>query len=199
MIKLLKSGWFTSLIGALLYLGTTVLLWRSPAIPSTTQEPSAPPETIGPVSDFHNAELDLLIEELKKEKEAFAKRQSQLNELAERLRIERLELNQVTQTVHHAEAQFDSNVVRVLEEELVNIKKLARTYAGMSPESAALIFKQMEETTLLKILTAMKDSETAPILEAMAKQGEVDARRVAAISDRLRLSLPKPKDSKRNL
>ena len=135
----------------------------------------------------------------RKEKEALAKRQSQLNELAERLRIERLELNQVTQIVYQAQTQFDSNVVRVAEAELVNLKKLARTYAGMSPEGAALIFKQMEETTLLRVLALMKDSETAPILEAMAKQGEGDARRVALISERLRLLLPQSKDSKRNL
>jgi flagellar motility protein MotE (MotC chaperone) len=199
MMKLLKSGWLASLIGALLYLGTTMLIWRPPAPSQAAPQSSAPAETTAPVLDFRNPELDLLIEELKKEKEALAKRQSQLNELAERLRIERLELNQVTQMVHQAEAQFDRNVVRVVQEELVNLKKLARTYAGMSPEGAALIFKQMDEMTLLRVLALMKDSETAPILEAMAKQGEADAKRVAAISERLRVLMPSPKDSKRNL
>lgn len=199
MIKLLKSGWLASLIGALLFFGTMVLVWRSLPSPKTTPAPSASPETNGPGMDFRNPELDLLIEELKKEKETVAKQQSQLNELAERLRIERLELNQVTQAVHLAQVQFDSNVVRVVEEEVVNLKKLARTYAGMSPEGAALIFKQMEEMTLLRVLALMKDSENAPILEAMAKEGEAGAKRAALISERLRHLLPNPKDSKRNL
>ncbi len=198
MMKLLKSSWLASFLGALLYLGMTALVWRAPAKSNLAGQPAGSAET-SLALDFHNPELDLLIEELKKEKEALGKRQTQLNELAERLRIERLELDQVTQTVHQAQAQFDSNVVRVLEEELVNLKKLARTYAGMTPEGAALVFQQMEESTLLKILALMKDSETAPILEAIAKQSEADAKRVAAISERLRLSLPNPKDSRRKL
>jgi hypothetical protein len=69
----------------------------------------------------------------------------------------------------------------------------------MSPEGAALIFKQMEEPTLLKVLGVMRDSERAPILEAMARSSEADAKRVVALSDRLRLLLPNSKDSKRNL
>src|SRR6185503_6299182 len=148
MIKLLKSGWLASLIGAFLFFGTMVLVWRSPPRPTTPPAPAASPEKSGPDLDFRNPELDLLIEELKKEKEAVAKQQSQLNELAERLRIERLEINQVTQMVHLAQTHFDSNVVRVVQEELVNLKKLARTYAKMSPESATSIFKQIEEMTL---------------------------------------------------
>jgi len=199
MIKLLKSRWVASLLGAVLFFGTMLLVWRQPAALRESPGISESPATGGRELDSRDPEVDLLIEELKKEKEALAKRESQLNELAERLRIERLELNQVTQIVYQAQAQFDSNVVRVVGEEQANLKKLARTYAGMSPEGAALIFKQMEEATLLRVLALMKDSETAPILEAMAKQGDADARRVAVISDRLRFLLPNPKDSKRNL
>ncbi|MCI0535277.1 MAG: hypothetical protein L0Z50_08615 [Verrucomicrobiales bacterium] len=196
MTKLLKSGWLTSLLGALLFLATTALVWRPPASLHPPAEPSESGEGIVH-SDLPNPDLDLLIEELRKEKESLEKKQIQLNELAERLRIERLELNQVTQMVRQAQTQFESNVVRMVEEEQVNLKKLARTYAGMSPEGAALIFRQMEEPTLLKVLAMMKDSERAPILEAMAKQGEADAKRVVTLSERLRLLLPTPKDSKR--
>jgi flagellar motility protein MotE (MotC chaperone) len=199
MTKLLKSGWLASLIGAFLYLGTTALMWRLPATPDPGSAEVPPATAADATLDFRNPELDLLVEELKQEKEALAKRQTQLNELAERLRIERLELAQVTQRVHYAASQFDSNVVRVLDEEQTNLKKLARTYAAMSPEGAAAVFRQMEEETLLKILALMKDAETAPILESIAKQGELEAKRVAVLSERLRLSFPKTNDSKRNL
>ena len=194
MIKLLQSSWTASLFGTLLYLATTVFVWHPPSGALTTGDPVA---TGAPSWEFRNPEVDLLIEELKQEKEAVAKREAQLNELAERLQAERLELNLATQTVHQLQAQFDSNVVRVLAEEALNVKKLARTYAAMTPEGAAPILKQMEEATLVKILANMKESETAPILEAMARQGETEAKRVAAISERLRLSLPNPKDAKR--
>ena len=194
MIKLLQSSWSASISGTLLYLGTTVCLWHPQIAVDTTGDPVVAGT---PSWDFHNPEVDLLIEELKQEKISLVKRETQLNELAERLQAERQEINLVTQAISQLQAQFDSNVVRVLAEEAPNVKKLARTYAAMTPEGAVPILKQLEETTLVKILSNMKDSETAPILEAMAREGEAEARRAAAISERLRLSLPNPKDSKR--
>lgn len=194
MIKLLQSSWAASILGALLYLGTTVSVWRSPSVAVTADDPVV---TGKPSWDFHNPEVDLLIEELKQEKEALTKRQAQLNELDERLQAERLEINLVTQSLSQMQAQFDTNVVRLLAEEASNVKKLAKTYAAMTPEGAATIMKQLEETTLVKILACMKESETAPILEAMAGHGEVEAKRVADISERLRLTLSIPKDGQR--
>ena len=165
--------------------------------PQSAADTAGDPVVTGAQSwDFHNPEVDLLIEELKQEKEALAKREAQLNELADRLQAERQEINLVTQAISQLQAQFDSNVVRVLAEEAPNVKKLARTYAAMTPEGVVPILKQLEETTLVKILSNMKDSETAPILEAMARGGEAEAKRAAAISERLRLSLPNPKDAK---
>lgn len=198
MIKLLQSHWAASVVGILLYLATTGLLWK----PQRSTDPTAPPPAAAPGSngpswDFHNPEVDVLITEMKLEKETLAKREAQLQELAERLQTERLEINLMLEAVQRLQNEFDSNVVRVTVEEAANIKKLARTYAAMTPEGATPILKQMDETTLVKILATMKESETAPILEAMAHQGEADAKRVAAISERLRLSLAILKDPKR--
>ena len=65
----------------------------------------------------------------------------------------------------------------------------------MDPTSAALILKELDEPAIVKILVFMKDSEVAPILESLAKKGETDARRVASISERLRLAVyRKPSD-----
>jgi len=195
MIKLLQSSWSASLLGALLYLGTTVFVWSPP--PRAADPVELPTETGGASWEFHNPEVDLLIEELKLEKEALARRGAQLDELDERLQVERQEINLVTQTIYQLQSQFDSNVVRVLAEEVPNVKKLARTYAAMTPEGAVPILKQLEETTLVKILASMKESESAPILEALGHLGEADAKRAAAISERLRFSLANPKDPKR--
>ena len=194
MIKLVQSSWTASILGALLYLGTTVASWHVPGPTSPTRRPMV---GATPSWEFHNPEVDLLIEELKQQKEAITKREAQLNELDERLQAERLELNLVTHNVHEMQAQFDTNVVRILAEETANVKKLARTYAAMTPEGAAPILKQLEEATLVKILATMKESEVAPILEAMAREGETEAKRVAVLSERLRLLLPTPKDAKR--
>lgn len=198
MIKLLQSIWTASLVGALLFWGTVVMLWQAPTPAQSHTHPNAVVVHGDAASwKFHNPEVDLLITELKLEKERLAKRSVELNELAERLQAERLELNQVTQMVNQLQVEFDLNVVRVTTEEAANIKRLARTYAAMSPEGAAAILKQLDETTLVKILANMKESEIALLLEAIGRQSEAEARRVAGISERLRLSLPNPKEVKR--
>jgi flagellar motility protein MotE (MotC chaperone) len=198
MIKILQSHWAAALVGMLLYLATTGLAWKPQRAVATTPPPAtATAPASGPSWEFHNPEVDQLIAEMKQEKESLAKRDAQLKEFAERLQTERLEINLVLQAVQQLQTEFDNRVVRVTAEESANVKKLARTYAAMTPEGATPILKQMDETTLVKILATMKESETAPILEAMAHQGVADAKRVAAISERLRLSLSTLKDAKR--
>ena len=113
------------------------------------------------------------------------------------MKAERLEINVVTQAVYQLQAQVEANIVRIHAEEAANIKKLARTYAAMSPEGAAPILKEMEEGTLTKLLAVMKETETAPILEAMSKLGADEAKRVAKITEQLRFYLSQPKDAKK--
>jgi flagellar motility protein MotE (MotC chaperone) len=138
-----------------LYVVVTVLVWKTPA-PHAASEPSqeeivAHAKQAVPSWEFQSQEADLLIEELRTEKAALAKREKDLKDLAERLNAERLEINVVTQAVHQLQAQVEASIVRINAEEAVNIKKLSRTYAAMSPEGAAPIMKEMEEPTLIKI------------------------------------------------
>jgi flagellar motility protein MotE (MotC chaperone) len=138
--------------------------------------------------EINSAEVDQLVDELKKEKTELAAREQQLNELATRLQAERSEINQATQQVYQLQKEFDQNVVRVREEEAANLKKMAKIYAAMSPEGAAGILKNLEDEQVVKFLVFMKESETAPILEAWAKLGEADSKRAALISNKLRAS-----------
>jgi flagellar motility protein MotE (MotC chaperone) len=122
------------------------------------------------------------------------KRETELNELKARLDSERSELNQLTQTVHRLQKDFDQSVSRVAEEETVNLRKLAKTYSGMEPEGAATIFKQMDDTAVVKIMMFMKELETGPILAALSKLGEADAKRAGDLTEKLRLAVvPKKK------
>lgn len=188
MIKLLENSWISAPVGAVLYLACTVLFWETPKAPPRNLETTALHET-GPSWDFNNPEADQLIAELKIEKKSVEAREKQLNELAARLETERAELNQVTQSVHQLQAQFDSSVLRVKDEEVANLKKLAKVYAGMSPEIAASVLAEMDDQAVVKILLYLKDSDTAAILEALAKKGQAQARRTAEISETVRLSL----------
>ena len=200
-MKILSNPLVSSLLGLILYVVVTVVVWKAPAHivegEPAQEEIVAKAREAKPSWEFKSQEADMLIAELKLEKEGLAKRKKELDEFAERLQVERMEINVVTQTVYQLQKQVEASIVRINAEESNNLKKLSRTYAAMSPEGAAPILKEMEETTLTKILALMKETETAPILEAMSKLGPDEAKRVANISEKLRFYLSQPKDAKK--
>jgi flagellar motility protein MotE (MotC chaperone) len=199
MLKKLCSPWVGSIMGLICYLGVTTATWKAAtahhggALEATASD--APPHTIDQSPwMFNNVEVEGLVKELREEREALKKRETELNELKARLDSERSELNQLTQTVHRLQKDFDQSVSRVAEEETVNLRKLAKTYSGMEPEGAATIFKQMDDTAVVKIMMFMKELETGPILSALSKLGEADAKRAGDLTEKLRLAVvPKKK------
>ncbi|MBM3846907.1 MAG: hypothetical protein FJ405_11570 [Verrucomicrobia bacterium] len=196
-MKLLQSGWMICLLGALIYLGCTLLFLNPKAIVpvqaaspkkahATEEEPAI---LTGPSWEFHNPEVDQIISELRAEKSALAQKDKELKELAAQLAAEQREIIAATQTVHKLQQEFDRNVTRVRQEETANLKRLAKLYATMSPDGASAVMKHLEDEQLMKILLHMKEVEVAPILELMTKASPEEAKRVAAISERLRLAL----------
>ena len=188
MIKLLTSNWAAALAGAVVYLMATVAFWKTPERPASTMDSAASAAPAGASWEFTNPEADQLIAELKVEKKSLEKKEQQLNDLATRLAAESTELNQATQAVHQLQLNFDKNVVRVKEEETANLKKLAKVYAEMTPDGAANVLSEMEDPAIVRILVFMKEGETAGILEAISKKGPAEAKRVASLSESLRLS-----------
>jgi flagellar motility protein MotE (MotC chaperone) len=198
MTKLLTSSWMTIVLSGVLYLGATVVFWKTPTPAPVTDatEESNKPAVNAPSWEFINPEADQLLAELKSEKRALAKKEQELNDLSVRLQAERNELNQATNSVHQLQADFDQNVLRIHDEETINLKKLAKVYADMAPESAANIFGEMDDSSVVKIMVFMKDTDTAGILEALAKKGQPDAKRAASLSERLRLAAFRPPATK---
>ncbi len=190
MIKLLTSNWTAALFGAVVYLLSTVAFWKMPVRVhgAGSVEQSGSAGHTGASWEFTNPEADQLIAELKVEKKSLEKKEQQLNELALRLAAEHAEINQATQSVHQLQVDFDKNVVRVREEETSNLKKLAKVYSDMTPESAANIFTEMDDPSIIKIMVFMKEGETAAILESFSKKGAPEAKRVASLSESLRLA-----------
>ena len=197
MAKLLQSGWVTMLLATLLYLGVTATLLLKAKFPVVKHVESAP--TAEPRSsaawDFVNPEMDRLISELRSEKSALALRQQQLSEWAARLEAERAEIYQATQAVYQFKRELEERMLSIREEEPARLKKLAKMYATMTPEGAALIFKQMPDDQIVKILVFMKEAETAPLLESFAKLGSEEAKRAALITDHLR-TISRPPSAK---
>ncbi len=201
MIKLAQSRWGIVAIGCVCYLVVLALSLRGPvaaALARRAAAVAAPAPITGPSWDFHNPELEALVRELQGEKNEIARRRQQLEEWAARLQAERQELNTVTQAVHQMQVELDRNVVQIKANEKDNLKRLAKVYAGMTPESAVKILLEKDDEGAVKILASMKESEIAPILEAMTKDAD-GVKRAANISERLRLTLAQATPNKRTL
>ncbi len=198
-MKLIKSPWVASIIGMILYLLITAVTMKAAVKKNastsveTSEEPHAEEADSGhgtmPAWTANSTDVDQMIKELRLEKETLKIRAKQLQDLEARLQSDRQEMNQMTQAVGRMQKEFEAAITKVGEEETANLKRLAKTYSLMTPESAAQVFKQLEETSLVKVLMFMKDSQVSAILDRLAKEGESEAKRVASISERLRLSI----------
>jgi flagellar motility protein MotE (MotC chaperone) len=190
MKRIFTSSWMIVLIGAVVYAGSTFLFWKTPApVPVAARAFTRAPGRPMPSWDFVNPEADQLVAELRTEKEQVAKRGQDLDALALRLEAERAELNQATQTVFRLQSDFDKSILRVQTEETANLKKLAKMYAAMTPDTAATIFASLDDPAVVKIMLFMKESEAAAILESIAKKSQADTKRAAALSERLRVAV----------
>jgi flagellar motility protein MotE (MotC chaperone) len=192
-MKFLQSPLFAAILGGVLFLLTSAFLTtQGIATASLSHEGSetAPhASTKGPSWNFFNPELDQVIADLKSERDTLAGREKQLNELATRLKAERAELDAALNNIKKIQQQVDRDVFRIKEDEAGNLKKLAKMYSAMEPASAARILRELDDVIMVKILTLVKEPEAALILESLARLGEAETKRAAAISEDLRSNI----------
>lgn len=188
MTKLLTSAWMTLPVSVIVYLVSTFMFWKTPVVAARAKPVAAAVAGNGFNAYYQNPEADQLVSGLKDEKSRLDEREKNLNELAARLETERGEISNATQSVQSLQAEFDKNVMRVKEEETGNLKKLAKVYSSMTPDGAAVIFADLDDTSVAKILVFMKEADAAAVLESLAKKSEADAKRAAGLSERLRVA-----------
>jgi flagellar motility protein MotE (MotC chaperone) len=196
-----------SLIGGLLYLAVTAALilkgYKPPAPPPAKVAKVVEKDGVsgaplaGKTADdlngttqswnYYNQDIEFLITYLKDTSNLFRIRQKDLDELGQRLAAERAELASVTQSVARLRDDIDKQVIRIQDDEIINVKRLAKTYAGMDPSSAAKVFAELDEKLVVKVMSQMKDDQNAAILDALAKTNAQGAKLAAALSDKLRL------------
>ena len=151
---------------------------------------AAPPP---PVWGFKTGARDELMTELKNERQNLLEEQKDLAALSSQVTSERQEIERVKQEVARMRQELEARIVEVAENERDNLKKLVTTYTAMPPTNAVLIFRELDEDTVVKILSAMKPDRVALILGEMARIVDKDradeppSRRAARISDKLRL------------
>ena len=67
---------------------------------------------------------------------------------------------------------------------------MAQTYSKLTPRAAVAIFRELDDSTALKILSLMKNDQVSTIFEEMARttdQNGTMATRAAALTEKLRL------------
>ena len=180
------------LIGGVLFFATTAALLKPSQFPVTIVEAreKAPVGNNEPSWKFHNAEMDQWIEEIKREKEALNVREQQLKDLETRLNAERQEIAVVTQAVSQMQNDFDKNVVRLNAQDADNLKHQVKLLSGMSPEGASATLTEMSDDDVIRILFTMKADQASLMLDTLSKQGKAQAKRAAAIFERMRRTIP---------
>jgi len=191
MIDILRSPALASLLGCLLYLATTATILnpgRFAGARAATRPPPPPEED--PSWKFRNPDFEQWLEELKQEKAELSQRERDLRELQERVEAERTELLSLTQAVSQVQRDFDQNVVRFQQQQVENLKKQTKIISGMTPDGAAKMLKEMPEDEVVRILFTLKPEGASLILDSLSKMGNADAKRAAALTERLRVALP---------
>ena len=191
MNRLIRSPLTIILTAGLMFFLTMFLVLSTTHFGAVTlagQEPASPSDD--PSWKFHNPEMDQWIAQIKDEREALAVRTQELKDWEARLNVESHEIAGVTQAVSKAQTEYDRRVVMFKAQEKENLKKQIKVISGMSATGAALMLTEMSDDEVIKLLYTMKPDISAAILDAMSKSGQLQARRAAALTQRLQDVLP---------
>lgn len=138
--------------------------------------------------DFWTVELETLASDLKSQREAVQARAVLLDERESRLKADAAELDKVRQQIEALKREIAQRVTEVSAEEVKNLKALSATYRSLSPAAAVGILAEMDQQTVVKLLSLMKPTETATIFEEMGRSSDpAIVKRAAILSERLRL------------
>jgi len=139
---------------------------------------------------FWTIEIENLASELKDQKAVVKKREEELAQREERLNAERQELTKQRQQLEAMRDDITGRIVSIQGDEMKNLKSLVATYSSLTPKATLTIFKEMDDTMVVKLLSLMKTDVVSPLFEEMSKQAATDpamGRRVATLSEKLRL------------
>jgi hypothetical protein len=140
--------------------------------------------------DFWTLDIENLASELKDQKVAMKKQEEELAAREIRIATERQELLKQRQELEALRSDIGSRMTEIQADEVKNLKSLAATYGNLTPKATLAIFRQMEDPTVVKLLSIMKPEVVGPLFEEMGKQADTDptlARRAATLSEKLRL------------
>jgi len=194
------------LLGLIFGVGTTmgVLMQASSKLLEGASEAAKarrPAEVAEPEKhwDFWTTEIENLANDLKEERALLKQRSEQLDQREARMQLEVQELEKTRRQIESMRTAIDQRLAEVTAGEAANLKKLAQSYSVLTPKAAVTIFREMDDTMVVKLLALMKPEVVGAIFEEISKQSAADpalAKRAAQLSERLRLiKVYKPTDA----
>lgn len=165
---------------------------RASSMLAAKAKEAPPPEKVAIKAkgwDFWTIEIDNLSRELKEEKERVRAQQDALDARSSRIAAERQELEKVRDELTKLRDEITSKVVEIQKDESKNLKVLAQTYSTLTPHAAVAIMHELDDATVVKILSLMKPDIIGPIFEDMAQSDPsgASAKRAALLSEKLRM------------
>jgi flagellar motility protein MotE (MotC chaperone) len=140
--------------------------------------------------DFWTIEVDNLASELKEEKARLKKQAESLDQRAARVAADQAELTKLRASIEQMRKELGDRVLEIKGDETKNLRALSQTYSNLTPKAAVAIIKELDDTTVVKLLSMMKPDVVAPIFEEMSATAGADgplAKRAATLSEKLRL------------
>lgn len=195
MIAKLLQPMTVAILGVVLSVGIGVgLTWRTlNALPVKVAgpQPAKPATDLKQKGwDFWTIEIENLSTELKEERLRLKKQAELLDLRSARLAAEEKEFAKLRADVEALRKQISDKVIEISADEAKNIRSLAATYANLTPRAAVAILREMDDSTVVKILSVMKPDLVGAIFEEMSRSAGTDttlARRAAQISEKLRI------------
>ncbi|OHE72625.1 MAG: hypothetical protein A2007_03135 [Verrucomicrobia bacterium GWC2_42_7] len=141
--------------------------------------------------DFRTKEIDNLAIQLKVANLAFQKKEEQFKVEENRINAERVELLRLKDEINRLQMELSQRILTAEAGEQKNLKMLANTYTNMAPAAVVVIFKEMDDNLIVKIMSFMPAETIGPILQAMADSPDKKAdwpKRAAKLSEILRLN-----------
>ncbi len=198
-MNVLTKPWFAAVLIVLLQPAVSVflVLQSAPAIVQALAQVAGteaaevvrPRETRAPW-DMWTPEIEKLAKELKDQRDGLREREQLVVQRESRLAAEAAELARTRKEIEAQRAEISQLLTAVGVDEMKNLKSLAQTYSNLTPKAAVAIFSEMDDGTVVKILSLMKADTVGPIFEEMSKdksEKNNQALRAAALSERLRL------------
>lgn len=192
-MKLLANPVVLIALGLIMGVGTSVgVVWTAakPLVQEAAakREKKSKPEKPEQPWDFWTIEIEGLASELKEQKASLKQREDAVALRETRLESEQKELTKTRQQIESLRNEIGEKMIEVKADEAKNLKTLSNTFRNLSPKAAVSILAEMDQLTVVKVLSLMKTDEVSALFEEMGKSPDpAVVKRAALLSERMRL------------